>query len=361
MRLPRLAIEQEGNVIAVAVTPDGRTIFAGSDPTRDAMRTLGNKPADVFVYRAADGKLVRRLHGFYWRANAVTSSPDSRVVLASGYTHPSDSGPSEFQEAEVIAWDWGSGRELWTTRGDLPLSYSQAGRLISIGDGIHEEASGKTVVRIPRSVSSDSQSAFSPDGKLFGLIGAPTLDKNGFMDSETGGKLYYSTTRLSLWRTGTGEESRDFPFTRVRAFDFSRDGRWLALLSDRDSMTGGTDGSVLRRVDLATGAVAWVRDRKLGAPDHDPDAVFNSLVISPNGKYLIAQSGSGQLVVLDAGTGRELFRPFAHQRSGEPQWALPGASPSPPMAARLSVAVGRRCWSGTRPHSGDCVVKVRGC
>jgi WD40 repeat protein len=110
----------------------------------------------------------------------------------------------------------------------------------------------------------------------------------------------------------------------VRAFDIAPNGQWLVIASDSDHMTGGTDGSVVRRVNRETGAVAWTRERSYNAPDHDPDAALNSIVISPNGKYIVLQSYSSQLIVLDAATGRELFRPFASRSASGGSWALPG-------------------------------------
>lgn len=324
MRLPRLTVDQGSNVIAVAIAPDGKTIFAGSDPTRDALRTSRNRSADVFVYQAASGRLIRRLHGFYWRSNAVAPSPDGQTVLASGYAHSDDPGPKTFQASQVFAWNWRSGQRLWGIAGDMPLSYSPEGRFIGMGDGIHTASDGRLVFGIPRGLSSDSQIAFSPDGKLFGFIGSGTLNKKGFVDSDDGDRVYNSTSRLHLWHTDTGKEAKDFPFTRVRAFDMARNGQWLVIAADWGGMGGGTDGSVVRRVDITTGAVSWTRERSYNAPLHDPDAALNSVVISPNGKYVITQSPSSQLIVLDADTGRELFRPFAHQDSGEPAWGLPG-------------------------------------
>ena len=323
MRLPRLTVDQGGDVIAVAITPDGKTLFTGNAP--DALHVSWDKPADIFVWESASGRLVRRLPGFDWRSNAVTVSPDGNSVIASGSTNPDvGSVPEHHSTESIVSWDWKTSRKLWAVNGSMPLSYSPDGRLIGADDGIHEAATGRLIVRIPNGLPSDGQIEFSPDGKLFGFIGAPTLDKNGLTDSDNGGKRYYSTMRLHLWHTATGKEARDFPFTRVRAFDLSRDGKWLVIAADPDGARGGTDGSVLRRVDLETGAVPWTRERTYNAPLHDPDAVLNSIIISPNGKYVIAQSTNSQLIVLDAGTGHELFRPFSHQANGEPSWALPG-------------------------------------
>jgi len=325
MRLPRLAINQGSNIIAVAIAPDGGTIFTGD--AQDVSHFSRNKPADVFVWESTSGRLVRRLHGFYWRSNAVTASPDGNNVIASGYTEP-DFGltrvGSRANTESTLSWDWRTGRQMWARKGSMPLSYSPDGRLIGSADGIHEVATGKLVVKIPGGLDSESQIAFSPDRKLFGFIGRGALNEKGLVDSETSDRLYYSTTRLHLWHTNTSKEAQDFPFTRVRAFDIARNGQWLVVAADRGGTSGGMDGSVVRRVDIDTGKVSWTRERSYNTPNHDPDAVLNSVAVSPNGKYVIAQSTNSQLIVLDAGTGRELFRPLAHQDNGEPGWALPG-------------------------------------
>jgi WD40 repeat protein len=212
MRLPRLALNQGGSVIAVAITPDGRTIFGGA-ATLDPARLRGNIPADVFVWDTASGKLIRRLHGFDWRANAVTASPEGNNVIASGFTERNMSDKiAENKPDSILAWDWRSGQKVGAMAGAMPLSYSPDGRLIGCSDGVRQAVNGKLVIPIPKGLDEDSQTEFSADGTLFGFIGLPTLNKKGFMDSETGFKLYYSTTRLHLWRTDTGKEAQSFPF-----------------------------------------------------------------------------------------------------------------------------------------------------
>lgn len=350
MRLPRLTIDQGSNVIAVAITPDGKTIFSGD--AQDVSHFSRDKPADVFVWESTSGRLVRRLPGIYWRSNAVTASPDGSDVIASGYTEP-DFGlaraGSRANTESILSWDWRTGRQMWARKGSMPLSYSPDGRFIGSADGIHEATTGRLVVRIPRGLDSESQIAFSPDGKVFGFIGRGTLNEKGFMDSDTGGRLYYSTTRLHLWRTDNGKEAKAFPFTRVRAFDMARNGQWLVIAADRGGTSGGTDGSVVRRVEISTGAVSWTRERSYNAPSHDPDAVLNSVAISPNGKYVVIQSTNCQLIVLDAGTGRELFRPFSHQSNGEMQWAIPGGLAFSADGRTLVSRCGRKVlvWDAT--------------
>ena len=326
MMLPRLVINQGGSVIAVAISPDGRTLFSGSDPTQDVRHLKNNRAADVFVWQAASGKVIHRLHGFYWRSNAVAVSPDGTQVIASG--HADRDSPSQVfapPPDKIIAWDWKTEKKLWTIDGDMPLAFSPDGRLFGCSEGVREVGSGKMIVGIPGGLENDSQIEFSADGTFFGFIGKPTLNKSGFMDSENDGKAYYSTTRLHLWRMDTGKELKDFPFTRTRAFAIARSGLWFVTVSDlTGGMIGGTDGTVVRRVDIKSGDVAWTRKRSYNAPDHDSDAGSNSVVISPNGKYIVTQSYSSQLIILDAATGRELFRPLLCQTHTGRGWIYPG-------------------------------------
>ncbi len=326
MMLPRLILNQGGSVIAVAISPDGKTIFSGSDPTHDAMRSRNNKAADVFVWDAASGKVLHTLHEFYWRSNAVAISSDGRQVIAAGYVdRDAASQSSKMTPNKIVAWDWQSEQKIWTIDGDMPLTFSPNGRLIGCADGIREFGTNKLVIKIPGGLQPDSQIEFSTDGTFFGFIGRPTLNKSGFMESGTGGRSSYSTTRLHLWRTDTVKEVKDFPFTRIRAFDIARNGLWVVTVGDPpDGMTGGTDGGIVRRVDIKSGVVAWTRKRSYNAPDHDPDAALNSVVISPNGKYIVTQSLSNQLIVLNAATGRELFRPLQSQTNIGGAWAISG-------------------------------------
>lgn len=96
------------------------------------------------------------------------------------------------------------------------------------------------------------------------------------------------------------------------------------ITSDADTLTKGIDGSIVRRIDIKSGAVAWTRSRSHNAPDYDPDAAMNSVVISPNGKYIVTQSYSSQLIIMDAATGHELFRSYDCQNRTGGEGALPG-------------------------------------
>ena len=341
MRLPRLTITQSGNVMAVAMTPDGKTIFTGDDPTHDALRDYGNKPADVFVWSAANGRLLRRLHGFYWRSSGVTASPDGRQVVASGEAYRDSPG---ITLCRAIAWDWRSGQQQWDVDGNTPLSYSPDGRFVGSANSVFNAATGKLICRTSKQIAGEGQSGFTPDGKLFGLINAGTLNFTARKQPDDDGKLYYSTTRLHFWHTDTGKQAKDFPFIRVRAFDIARNGQWLVMTSDADDGggVGSTDGSVVRRVDFNTGKVVWTRERRENEPDADPESVLNSVAVSPNEKYVVLASINSNLIVLDARTGRELFRSIVSHDRNETMLAFPGGLAFSADGKTLVSRCGRR-------------------
>jgi WD40 repeat protein len=223
MRLPRLMLTQTGTVTSVAVTPNGRTVFTGNDLSSDALRSYGNNGVDVFAWDAATGRPIRRLPGFYRQSSAVAASPDGRSVIADGYTRQIPTASGSYR---VTEWNWHSGQKQWAAEGGMPLCYAPNGQFIGCESGIYNASTGKLIRRTSHNIAEDGQCAFTPDGKLFGVIDAPTLDsKTGYEDDN--GNSVYSTTRLHFWHTDTGKEAKDFPFTRVRAFDIARVGQWL--------------------------------------------------------------------------------------------------------------------------------------
>ena len=341
MRWPRLTVVQDGCIMAVSVTPDGQTVFSGEGPAYDLPHPDEFAQRNIFVWSAANGRLIRRLPGFQDRSSSVTASPDGKQVIACG-TPLHQAG----QKDSVIAWNWQTGRKQWGIQNGksedfMPFCYSPEGRLVECANNIRLAATGALVCRTSAQGEEDSQSEFTPDGRLFGIVNAanPKPGKIGDADHE---KNEYSTTRLHFWHTDTGREAKDFPFTRVRAFDIARSGQWLVMTSDADGMIGGTDGSVVRRVDFQTGKATWTRQRRMNKPDADPNAVLNSVAVSPNGKYVVLASMNSRLIVLDAQTGRELFRPINPPGTTVPDWALPGGLAFSADGKTLVSRCGRR-------------------
>lgn len=328
MMLPRLTLSQPGYVLSVSVTPDGKKIITGIDAldyaAQNHHRVWRGIPADVLVWDAATGYLSGRLHGLTARSNEASISPDGRRVFAVG---PTASGLGKSSNYHILAWDINSSQQLWNRDSDTPLSISPDGRFVACSGTVLRADDGTEVCRIRPLPATDGQSEFTPDSHRLGLIGAGHLNpKTSFREDSDDGRSYYATTRLRFWDADTGKLISDLPFTRVRTFDFTRNGRELIMTSDIGATVdgfdaGGIEGSIIRRVEFLTGKVLWEQKRNLTS---DPDAILNSVAISPNGKYVVVQSSNSRLIVLDARTGRELFRPFIHHGPRDPNWALPG-------------------------------------
>jgi len=322
MRLPRLTLPYDGIVMNAALMPDGRTIFGGGDPSYSTLHLRHNPPADVFVWDASTGHLLRRLHGLYWRAYWTTASPDGKYVVAHGHTAPDLSSRSP---TRVIGWDWQTGKQVWRGGEAYPLSFSPDGKKLGSGSSIYEVANGKRLCQTSPHMAEEAGSAFTPNGRLFGLVDdRPSYSQRRSAWESDDIRVAYAGNFLRLWRTDTGQHVRDYPFIRARSFAFAQDGQWLVVVCDRGQTIGGPDGSIVRRVDFATGKALWAHEQSTNGPDPDPDAQLNSVAISPNGKYVVVQSFNSRLIVLDARTGRELFRPFVHQAQGELNWWQPG-------------------------------------
>lgn len=294
------------------------------------------------MWNAATGRLLRRLPGFQGRSSSVTASPDGKQIIACGT--PRHDGASGEPDG-VVTWNWQNGQKQWGIPASgmddfMPLCYSANGILVGCESNIRKAATGKLVCRTAAQGSDDGQSEFTPDGKLFGMINKGTLDPETQRMRDD--KSYYATTRLHFWRTDTGKEAKDFSFIRVRAFDIARDGQWLVMTSENNDTTGGTDGSIVRRVDFNTGKAVWTRERRMNGPDADPEAVLNTVVVSPNGKYVVLASTNSHLIVLDAQTGRELFRPFIPPGTTIPDWELPGGLTFSADGKTLVSRCGRR-------------------
>jgi WD40 repeat protein len=307
MMLPRLVFDHTATT--VVISPDGKTIVTREHP--DLNRHSAER-SDALVWDAQSGRILRSLRGPFVRSFGLAISPDGQQVIA-GQT-----SPTNIQIEQIAAWDL-TGRVLWTAQEHTPLSYSPDGKRIACGGDIIDAATGKLLCRTGAKLcDTEGQSAFTPDGKLLGVINRTEDVTTVNPRNSTDVAAYYAPQRLHFWHTDTGREALDLPQVRVRAFDISPDGKWLIETSDRGSF-GGSDGSIVRRIDLQTGAVAWTQNRTMKT---DAAANIVSIAISRNGKYAVLLNGAGTLVVVDAATGRETFRPYV--RAGGACWVIPG-------------------------------------
>jgi WD40 repeat protein len=217
---------------------------------------------------------------------SLAFSPDGKRLVSS-------SGASK-------VWDAATGKELFSFGNNL-LIYSPDGTLLAglepVGQlvkiSILDAQTGQKLLSLKDVPFADGRNMnFSPDGQLM-------LDVTGkieFFDSKTG-QLNSTLSGPDWTYKGLKEGDADLPFT-VNAAVFSADGKRLAidLLSDGNRNFG--------RVEV------WdypSRQRLLSVPvNFDVDRAF---AFSPDGKYIVtAGKNGGPSVVLDAITGKELYR-----------------------------------------------------
>jgi len=341
MRLPKGTIASRAVAMSVALSPDGRSVFVGEALYATPKARLGHD-ARVSEYDVASRKIVRTFQGLKDLSRNVCVTPDGQTLIAGDWR-------------KVVAWNISSGQVRWKIQSDKkkqsepdnasPICVSPDGRMVVVGNRLINSASGKIIRRVGTSTPDDSgQSKFTSDGKWVGIMDAANSNvrMNTHGPNEDWFKKVYATQRLRFWRTDIGGLALDLPFVRVRAFDISTNGKWAVVTCDyARNGSNLVDGSIVRRVDLTTGVVAWSRQRNLNSPDKDQDAVLNSVAISPNGKYIAAQSTYDRVIVLNARTGEEIRKPFIVP-SNEASWAIPGGLSFSRDGRALVSRIGRK-------------------
>ena len=293
-----------GAVLAVAVSPDGRTLAsAGADHT-------------VRVWDPADSRLLQTLEGHTDTVNSVAFSPDGRL-LASGSA-----------DRTVILWDTTSWQKVRTLAGHArtPRSvvFSPDGRTVAAGQGdgrvgVWDVATGHTRVLPRRHERAVSVVAFSPDGKLLASAGKDGTVQLGEMDARTTRQLGRAVgpvinlafgadgltlaavsegpaCPLPVWAVETGAE------LAVRGHPAHASG--LAMHPNgRLAATGCEDGAV-RFWDCAPGA-----RNVLTVPTGQPGEAVRQVAFTPDGRYLAAASDNGTVAVLRVPEPRPPYGP----------------------------------------------------
>lgn len=158
---PPIAPGSEGQLNAVAMSPDGKTVaLAGETTAGEAQRV-------IYLFERASGKLLRRVGGLPGEVNKLAWSPDGKYLAALG----KEGGLRVFRTR-----DWGSaGRDADYGAEGNDLSFSADGRLVTTAMdgqirlyGVADSALSKIVAvkgagRMPFGVS------FAPNGQVLAV------------------------------------------------------------------------------------------------------------------------------------------------------------------------------------------------
>jgi WD40 repeat protein len=295
-------------VVAVAVSPDGRRLAAGL------------KDRSVRIWGAGSGTELHRFAGLERDAACLAFSPDGRT-LASGEGAPEPWDTRDVGLGGISLLDVASGRELRRWEAHQPcvrgLAFSPDGRTLASGgeEGLvrlWDPATGREVQPAPGHRGAIRAIAFAPDGRTVATAGfdgtlrvwdpacgvelrraeagrSPTR----FLAFSADGALLASGARdsLRLWEPDTLRELRRFG-SMARSADgaaLSPDGRILASMAD-----GG-----IRLWETATGDPRAI----LGGAE---DEFARDPVFLGDGATVAAMDRGTSLRLWDASTGREL-------------------------------------------------------
>jgi WD40 repeat protein len=289
--------ETFGSVAAVAFSPDGQRLFAGTDMgeirawrvadgvqlfvceghtdfvrsiafTRDG-RLMASASSDqtVRVWDAESGTCLRILRGHTHRARCVVFSPDGRRLFSSSV------------DATIRVWDTRTGDCLNVLsgheRGVYTLALSPDGaRLISGSTDcsvrVWDTTSGECLRALTGHTQAVRGSAYSPDGRTFASAS----------EDET----------IRVWDAESGE--------CLRAIDTGGPLWSVAFTPDGVNLISGGEDSLVRVWDVETGECRRV------IPSHTDS--IQSVACSPDGRVIASGSMDRSARLWDARTGQSI-------------------------------------------------------
>jgi WD40 repeat protein len=324
-------------VNAVALSRDAGLLATGSSDGRYAqlLLTAGTKclgPGSVRLWDARTGRLLRRLGDRAEQVMAVALSPDGRR-LASG-------GASAGGSGVVRVWDTASAKPVWSaedhTAEVLAIAYAPDGSLVATGaaDGLlklRDPATGAVRQTLAGHAGGATSLAFSADGALLvcgeghgatrlwevktgrllrtckavGSKAATVTSDRLFTSvglSPDGATLVACTTTmgggyiepLRFWDTRSGEPKKQFTTEALS-------GRPIALSPDGSILAAGGKG--IKLWDVRTGKLL----RELSGHLKRTQAI----AFSADGRLLVSGGSYGTTNAWEVATGRHLVTLFA--------------------------------------------------
>ena len=204
------------DVWSLAFSPDGRRLVSGSGPW---YQPQSDATAALVVREVDSGREVFRRRGWKGAVQAVAFSPDGKRVVAGTGTTGAVTG------AVLTCHDAATGDMLWRVEEHeiniLSLAYSPDGKTIASGCGgfnnyaaigyarLRDAATGKVQGQVPGGPGGVASVAFSPDGKQLALANRGMVD---VWDLASHSIAFQLRDHLEF----------------VYAVTFSPDGRWIA-------------------------------------------------------------------------------------------------------------------------------------
>jgi WD40 repeat protein len=283
-------------------TPEAPCITLSADGKRAATGSTDG----ARLWEVSTGKEICSFTGHRAAVTALALSPDGACLASKG------------ADGTVIVWTSASGKKLFRARAEpgsqSDLAWSSDGKMLALVQGkaiiLYDASTGREVRQIERPQYSHSL-AFSPDGETLAVAalggihfwqtgtGKP-LRKIDLGDLAAGnlafspdGKILAATgtgSMVRLWQVATGKELHEPEGHRggIRCVCFSPDGQRLA--------TAG-DGSTIRLWDVKTG-------RQVGTCPGRRQS-FLRVLFSADGKNLFAQVPTSPIQEWDATTGKQ--------------------------------------------------------
>ena len=271
-----------GSLVALAYSPDGRTIATGGGDSYNGDYTIR-------IWDASNGRQLQTMTN---RSNvtSVTFSPDGRTILA---------GTTGF---EAVLWDVATGKELkrferngWMTKTAFAPDGSTVAATVSMNTSsrydyavLFDAVSGIPVKKFSSDSTNFENIAISPDGKYLAAAAYKRIYSYGFQSLATYPVVHFDLHTCAEVRRFEGSAGNETMYSVVR---FSPDGRSVF------ASFGGSDGEA-RIWNLESG----LETAKLSKPS----VAIVSAAFSPDGHFIATVGTDGTVRIWNASDGREI-------------------------------------------------------